>query len=44
MGFVHSFLSLPERRAILELADQIIFDLFSDPVITEGLEQMALAD
>jgi len=29
MGFVHSFMSLPERRAILELADQIIFDLFS---------------
>lgn len=44
MGFVHSFLNLPERRAMLELADQIIFDLFSEPVVTEGLEQMVLAD
>ncbi len=34
-GFVQSFLSLPERRAMLELADQILFDLFSrDDVVT----------
>lgn len=29
MGFVHSFMSLPERRAILEIADQILYDYFS---------------
>jgi len=34
-GFVHAFLSLPERRALLELADQLVFDLFSrDEVLT----------
>jgi adenosine deaminase len=41
MGFVHSFLSLPERRSILELADQILFDLFSDPGVVEDLRCMA---
>jgi adenosine deaminase len=41
MGFVHSFLSLPERRSMLELADQILFDLFSDPGIVEDLRCMA---
>ncbi len=29
MGFTKAFLHLPERSALLELADQIIFDLFS---------------
>ncbi len=28
-GFTQSFLTLPERRVLLELADQIVFDLFS---------------
>lgn len=41
MGFVHSFLSLPERRSMLELADQILFDLFSDPGVVESLRCMA---
>ena len=41
MGFVHSFLSLPERRSMLELADQILFDLFSDPGVVEDLRCMA---
>jgi hypothetical protein len=41
MGFVHSFLSLPERRAMLELADQILFDLFSEPGVVESLRCMA---
>jgi adenosine deaminase len=36
MGFVASFLNLPERRAMLELVDQILFDLFSkEEVVTE---------
>jgi len=42
MGFVHSFLSLPERRSMLELADQILFDLFSDPGVVEDLRCMAI--
>lgn len=29
MGFAHSFMTMPERRAILEIADQILYDLFS---------------
>ena len=41
MGFVHSFLSLPERRSMLELADQILFDLFSDPGVVEDLRCIA---
>lgn len=41
MGFVHSFLSLPERRSMLELADQILFDLFSDSGVVEDLRCMA---
>ena len=35
------FLSLPERRSMLELADQILFDLFSDPGVVEDLRCMA---
>jgi len=31
MGFTQSFLTQPERRALLELVDQIVFDLFSRP-------------
>lgn len=29
LGFTQSFLTLPERRALIELADQLVFDLFS---------------
>lgn len=36
-GFVNSFLTQPERHALLELVDQLIFDLFSRPEIIEVL-------
>lgn len=36
-GFTQSFLTQPERRALLELADQIVFDLFSRPEILDML-------
>jgi adenosine deaminase len=36
-GFVNSFLTQPERHALLELADQLLFDLFSRPEIVEML-------
>jgi len=41
MGFSHSFLSLPERGAMLELADQIIFDLFFDSDVVAALSCMS---
>ena len=41
MGFVHSFMSLPERRAIMELADQILFDLFSQEDVVALLRELA---
>lgn len=37
-GFTQSFLTQPERHALLELADQIVFDLFSRPEIIEMLQ------
>ena len=40
-GFVHSFLDLPDRRAILELADQILFDLFSNEDELDNLRYLA---
>jgi adenosine deaminase len=40
MGFVHSFMSLPERRAMLELVDQIIFDLFSSQAVVDTLRSL----
>ncbi len=42
MGFVHAFMSMPERRALMELVDQLIFDLMTDPHVESclrGLEQ-----
>ncbi|MDH4317554.1 MAG: hypothetical protein OEV64_04115 [Desulfobulbaceae bacterium] len=36
-GFVNSFLTQPERHALLELADQLLFDLFSRTEIIEVL-------
>ncbi len=41
MGFVHSFLSLPERKAILEIADQLIFDLFTEEETVRSLRELA---
>lgn len=41
MGFVHSFLSLPERKAILEIVDQIIFDLFTEEQTVDILRTLA---
>ena len=40
-GFVHSFMNLPERRAMLELADQILFDLFSRDDAVALLRELA---
>jgi adenosine deaminase len=37
MGFSHSFMTLPERRAMMELADQIVFDLFETDGIVDIL-------
>jgi adenosine deaminase len=36
-GYVTSFLSLPERRALLEIVDQFLFDLFSNQSVIELL-------
>lgn len=41
MGFAHAFLTLPERRALLELADQLLFDLFTDTDVLFDLRIMA---
>ena len=40
MGFVASFLSLHERRAMLEIADQHLFDLFSTGSVVRELQQI----
>lgn len=40
MGFVHAFMSLPERRAILELADQLLYDSFSDSAVNATLRRL----
>jgi adenosine deaminase len=42
-GYVTSFLSLPERRAMIELASQMIIDLFTEDRIVELLKAMASA-
>jgi hypothetical protein len=42
-GFTQSFLTQPERHAVLELADQLVFDLFSRPEIVSMLT-MVLSD
>ena len=39
-GFVHAFLPLPVRRAMLEVVDQILFDLFSDPAAQAHLREL----
>jgi len=41
MGFIHSFMSVPDRRAVIQLADQALFDLFMNEEIVEGLYLMA---
>jgi len=41
MGFRHSFLPLPHRRAMLEAVDQILFDLFSDIKTNAILRELA---
>ncbi len=41
MGFVASFLDLPERRAMLQLAEQYLFDMFSNNEVVRGLRQFA---
>lgn len=42
-GYLHCFLSLPERRALLELVDQFLFDLFSDPGVVGVLRRLHAA-
>jgi hypothetical protein len=42
MGFVSSFLNLPERRATLSIADQLFFDLFSEKGVQEMLQQVVM--
>nr|VFJ43261.1 MAG: adenosine deaminase [Candidatus Kentron sp. FM]VFJ43973.1 MAG: adenosine deaminase [Candidatus Kentron sp. FM]VFK06010.1 MAG: adenosine deaminase [Candidatus Kentron sp. FM] len=38
LGFSRAFLTLHERRALLELADQLLLDLFSEPEIVRLLQ------
>lgn len=40
-GFIHSFLSLDDRHAMLELADQILFDLFARDDVVMLLHALA---
>ena len=44
MGFFQAFLTLPERLALLELADQIVFELFSNSQVARLLEILSLKD
>jgi adenosine deaminase len=39
-GFRHAFLSLPIRKAMIEVVDQILFDLFSDPRVQADLREL----
>jgi adenosine deaminase len=41
MGFVMSFLSLPERRAVLEIVGQYLFDFFSEESTVEVLRELS---
>lgn len=41
MGFIHSFMSMPTRRAMLELVDQTLFDLFMREDIVALLRELA---
>lgn len=43
MGFAHAFKSLAERRALLELVEQMIFDLMIDPEVEKQLRDQAAA-
>ena len=42
MGFIHSFMSMPERRAMLELVDQILFDLFTREDVISLLRELPI--
>nr|VFJ55806.1 MAG: adenosine deaminase [Candidatus Kentron sp. FW] len=44
LGFSRAFLTLHERRALLELADQLLLDLFSDPEIVRLLQLLSMRD
>jgi len=39
-GFRHAFLSLPVRKAMLEIVDQIVFDLFCDLSVQANLREL----
>jgi len=41
MGFVHSFKGLAERRALIEMVEQMVFDLLIDPGVEELLRAQA---
>lgn len=41
MGFAHAFKGLAERRALIELVEQMIFDLLIDPSVVELLRKQA---
>lgn len=41
MGFAHAFKGLAERRALIELAEQMIFDLLIDPGVEDLLRKQA---
>lgn len=40
MGYVCSFLHLPERKAMLELVEQFLFDFFSDENVVANLREL----
>ncbi len=40
-GLRHAFLPLPERRALIELVEQIVVDLFADPEVVAMLSDLA---
>nr|VFJ45876.1 MAG: adenosine deaminase [Candidatus Kentron sp. DK] len=42
LGFTNAFLTLQERRALLELADQLLLDLLSDQEIVRLLQSLAM--
>jgi len=42
MGFRHAFIPLPQRKALLEIADQILYDLFSNSNIYSLLNESFL--
>lgn len=39
-GFIHAFMSLPERQAIMNLVDQLLFDYLTDPRVISSLEEI----